>query len=116
MDAALVSTWTHTKAGREGQALALAAEVNEFWEKKATDGHSLELQWFLSNSAPVHFTMVRGEFAYMQQLLDDDEYQRIAAKASLLLEGFHYYLYRTDSGAQRIIEHFGTAASELGVL
>lgn len=71
----------------------------EFFEKKATEGRSTEIEWFLSPSGPFHFTMVKGDYEFLHELMDTDEFLALQSKGSLLLDDYHYYLYGTGDRA-----------------
>jgi hypothetical protein len=115
MDAALIFTWTASIPGREGLALSHAAENVEFFEKRATEGKSLPMEWFFGPGRPF-FAMVKGDYDYLTELIGSEDFLRLWSKGEFLLADLHYNLYRTGGRADALFAAYGAAGSELGVL
>jgi hypothetical protein len=116
MDTALVFTWTRPMAGRESQVVDYWPESSDFFAKLAAEGKCSELEGFFSPSAPFNFAIVRGQLVSILEILDSEEFRKLATKGMFLLEDWHYYTCVTGEQTQPFIDRYATVGSELGYL
>jgi hypothetical protein len=116
MDTALVFTWTRPVVGREAKVVELWPESRDFFGKLAVEGKCSELEGFFSPSAPINFAIVRGPLVSILEIVDSEEFRRLADKSFFLLEDWHYYTYVTGEQTQPFIDRFAAVGSELGYI
>ena len=112
MDAAMIVTWHGTIAGREEKALAYAAEVMEFWGRRASEGRSSQPEIFMfENGAGIW--MVKGDRDELIKIHDTDEAQLLTVKGELLLDHFHLEFAYAGQSAAAQLALFGQAVKSL---
>ena len=88
MKAALVVSWTGTRAGRESLAIEYGRAVDEYWGKLAAEGKCSEPRWFWAMAGPSHW-IVEGDYETLLMYSAAPEGQKLSLKGPLLAEDFH---------------------------
>ena len=114
-DSAFVITWRSPFPGREGSALAYAADADVHWSKQAAEGRCTEPEW-LFHPDGWGMWMVRGVHEELDRLVQQDESKMLIARGTLLLDGFQYAIAPAGRGADRYVTNYAAIASELGLL
>jgi hypothetical protein len=99
MKAAMVSTWTGNRPGREGLSLAYGREVDEFIGKFAADGKCTWPKWFFGTTGPSVW-FVEGELEDLAMIAASPEARKLIAKGPLMNEGFTLELCGADRDVQ----------------
>lgn len=113
MQSALVVTWTHPVPGREQKALEFAAEVQEYWGRKASEGRCSEPQMFFSERG-TGLWIVTGERDALMELHDAEESRLFLMKGDLLLENYSADIVYTGDSAMDYLKRYGNALSVIG--
>jgi hypothetical protein len=113
MQAALVVTWSAAKDGREMKALEYAAEVAEYWGKKAADGKCTVPEMFMSPATGQGTWIVKGERATLQELQDDNAARMLLARGHVLLEHFTSEIELADESVQEYFTMFANAVESV---
>lgn len=112
MDAAMIVTWQGTIAGREEKALSYAAEVMEFWGRRAGEGRSSQPEIFMFEDGS-GIWMVKGDRDALIAIHDTEEAQLLTVKGELLLEHFHLEFAYAGQSAAAQLALFGQAVKTL---
>lgn len=113
MQSALVVTWTHPVPGREQKALEFAAEVQQYWDGKASEGLCSQPQMFFSERG-TGLWIVTGERDTLMKLHDSDESRLFLMKGDLLLENYSADIVYTGDSALDYMQRYGSALSAIG--
>jgi hypothetical protein len=111
MKAAVIVTWSRAKLGREAAALALGAEVNEFWAKQAAAGKCTEPRAYLSQRGNAVW-LVEGEYDTLVELTNDEQQRKLQVKAGLLLDDFELEVRPLLD--ESMLQRYQAALGELG--
>jgi len=115
--AALVTSWSQTKQGREAKAIESFTDFLVFFGKLAADGKCQEPEPFFSYDGGHGFAIVRGRSDVLQDVIESEEYEKILSKAQLCVNGLTVEMFATgDDEIQRGMRIFSEAAHELGYL
>ncbi len=116
-DAALVTTWSAPKDGREGKAIESFTDFLVYWGKKAADGKVQEAEPFFSYDGGHGFAIVRGKSDVIAEAIESEEYEKLLAKAQLCVGELKTEMYVTgDDEIQRGMRIYTEAAHELGLM
>jgi hypothetical protein len=115
--AALVTTWSQPKQGREGKAIESFTDFLVYWGKLAADGKCEEAEPFFSYDGGTGFAIVRGKSDVLTAAMESEEYEKMLSKAQLCVGDLRTEMFVTgDEEIQRGMRVYTEAAHELGYL
>ena len=115
MDAAIIVTWSEPIPGREKQALAYAAESNEYWGKLAAEGKCSAPEWFLFGGGH-GLWIVKGDRDPLLALFMGPQSQRLSTKGELLLQGYTCEFAQTGSAVDAHLRDYAGVGKELALM
>lgn len=116
-DIALVTTWGQSVRGREAKSLEVFMDALTFWGKQAADGKCLQPEAFYADDESNGMLIVKGKSDGLREIQESDEYQKLIAKAQLIVDDLKIHTYTTgDEEIQRGMRIYSEAASELGYM
>ncbi len=108
--------WGAVPAGREQQALAVFQETVQFWAQAQQDGKIESFEPILlepHGGGLAGFLLVRGERAKLDALRTEDAFQRLVARAGVIVEDFGVIVGYGDEALGRQLASFQAAARDL---
>jgi hypothetical protein len=108
--------WGAVPAGREQQALNVFQETLQYWTLAQQDGRIESFEPILlepHGGGLAGFLLVRGERAKLDAIRTDEEFQRLVARAGVIVEDFGVIVGYGDEALGRQLSNFERAASEL---
>ena len=116
MQGAFVATLAGVRQGREKRALEVAAEVNEWWGRRAAEGKCTPPEMFFSPVKGTAMWIVKGDLDVLHELERKAEAQHLLMKSALVFSDFAYDIEFTADAADEYIGRFATTAGELGLM
>jgi hypothetical protein len=108
-DAAIVTTWGPSVAGREAKSLEVFTEFVGFIAKQAAEGKCQPAEPFFAADGSSGFAIVRGKSDALQEIWDSEENLRLVIKAQAYVQDLKSHIYYTGeqeimAGTQRFAE------------
>ena len=116
-DSALFIGWGAAAAGRERHAVTLFQESLRFLMQMVQEGRVAAVEPFFlepHGGDLEGFFLVRGEQAQLAKVRMDDDFQRLAVKAQLLVQNFGVVGAATGRRLNKHMGWFAEAAEEIG--
>jgi hypothetical protein len=113
---ALFTGWGAVVRGREQQALQVFQETIGYWTAAQQDGRIESFEPILLDphgGELAGFILVRGERAQIDALRSSDEYQRLIARATAIVDGLGIVNAYGDDALARQLGLFQEAAAQL---
>jgi hypothetical protein len=116
-DDALFTGWGEVVAGREQKALTVFQETVQYWSLAQQDGRIDSFEPVLlepHGGGLAGFVLVRGERARLDAIRADEEFERLVARAGLIVHDFGVIRGFLGEKLGRQLALFERAAEELG--
>jgi GNAT superfamily N-acetyltransferase len=116
-DDVLFTGWGEVVAGREQKALTVFQETIQYWTLAQQDGRIDSFEPVLLDphgGGIAGFVLVRGERARLDAIRADEEFERIVARAGLIVHDFGVIPGYVGEKLGRQLALFERAAEELG--
>jgi hypothetical protein len=108
--------WSTVVRGREQKALEVFQETVQFWTQAQQDGRIQSVEPILlepHGGDLAGFMLIRGERAQLDQIRASDEFRRIVARASAIVDGVGVVSAYGDETLARQLSVFQEAANDL---
>lgn len=108
--------WGAVPPGREQQALAVFQETVQYWAQAQQDGRIESFEPILlepHGGGLAGFLLVRGTRAQLDAIRTEDAFQRLVARAGVIVADFGVISGYGDDALARQLANFQEAASEL---
>lgn len=119
MQTGLLFRWGKPIVGREEESFELFSEVMTYFESKKTEGAVTYFEPFLFSTADADveagFLVVKGPVTKIFEMIEEEAYKRILAKALLLVGHFQVDFLGVDEVVFERFERYNKMRSELGI-
>lgn len=114
---AIVFRWGPPVRGREMQGLAVFGEALQYYEELGKEGRIIAHREYFSTAGSGGFMLVEGLVPELYQLVQEDEFLRIQAKAEAVVEDFttDICIGGSDQTVQQGMTLYTEAMAELGI-
>lgn len=114
---AIVFRWGAPVRGRETQGLAVFGEALGYYEELAKEGRIIGHREYFNTGNEGGFMIVEGLLPELHQLMQEDEFAKLQAKASNIVEDFTTELCMggTDQTVQEGMQMYTEVLEELGL-
>ncbi len=115
MASAIVAQWSGVRTGREQEALDLARQANELWDRLAAEGRCDKANWLLNSLGGLGIWFVTGAADSLQALAVNEEVQRIVFLSRQVLEDYRLWTTMvTGDEAAQTMQAWAAAVTGLG--
>jgi hypothetical protein len=116
-DDGLFIGWGETVRGRESKAVEVFNEVIQYYGQLQADGKIESFDaWFLAPHGGDlgGFVLLRGERSKLDEIQNEPEFERLQARASLIIDGNGAVRAYTGESLGRLMGQFQEAVADLG--